>query len=634
MHLGIAFLGCALVLAGSLPLSRTVWAQSAPQLQLQADGDASVGDIVHLTLSATSADEMPSDAQLGKTPGFVVRGQSASPSQTHIIMNGTRMDRYTLTVTWALQAQRVGTFRIGPASVQVGGARYSSPPETMTVVAPGQTPRRRGGRPFPGGAQSPFGLSPFDLWKGFMQGFDTNPQPPAPTPEIVIDPKLSLDAPRGAARFLHATVDKSSAVVGEQVTYSVYLYVDATTGIDLRREGEHDPAIADFAKHPLFREDQEEPPEVGFASVGGRTWGVSLLRRWALFPLHAGDLTIGPMQLDLVRPGSTGDAVRTTETLQVHTIEPPAAGRPPGYALGDVGHLSLSADVSPRQIEQGGAIAVHVEVKGTGNIPSALAAPARDGVEWLAPEVKEELGATSATVFGGKRTFDYVVRVHRSGSIALGELALPFWDPDQRRYEVARAPLGSVDVSPSAAEANASTAPPVETLPGLPAARAALEGSPAARPHLDDSPAFWIIAIGASPAVFGLAVAGRALAGRVVGARRRRRESPAADLRDKLTMAAAACRAEDARTADAAIARALEAATMAHAGVNVRGALGGEVVDRLERAGVARSAATDVAELLRECEAARFAPDAVDIGHTRDRWLRAQGAIRTLERGG
>jgi hypothetical protein len=95
-----------------------------------------------------------------------------------------------------------------------------------------------------------------------------------------------------------------------------------------------------------------------------------------------------------------------------------------------------------------------------------------------------------------------------------------------------------------------------------------------------------------------------------------------------------ACGGADARTADAAIARALEAAAVAYAGVGVRGALAGEVVERLERAGVAHGAASSVADLLRECEAARFAPDAADILSTRNRWLRAQGAIRGLERTG
>jgi hypothetical protein len=57
------------------------------------------------------------------------------------------------------------------------------------------------------------------------------------------------------------------------------------------------------------------------------------------------------------------------------------------------------------------------------------------------------------------------------------------------------------------------------------------------------------------------------------------------------------------------------------------------VIERLEHAGIARDAASRVADLLRDCEAARFAPDAADIAAARDRWVRAQGVIRGLERG-
>ena len=96
-------------------------AQSAPQIQFQVDPDTvGVGDVVTVVMSVTSADTMPGDPRIGSTPGFTVRGQNESPTQTHISINGNRTDRYTLTVEWALQAQRPGTFSIGPPTVALG----------------------------------------------------------------------------------------------------------------------------------------------------------------------------------------------------------------------------------------------------------------------------------------------------------------------------------------------------------------------------------------------------------------------------------------------------------------------------------------------------------------------------------
>jgi hypothetical protein len=614
---------------------RTAWAQGAPQLDAQIDASTvGVGEMVHLQLSATSADAMPTDPQLGPTVGFVVRGHSSAPAQTHISINGSRMDRYTLTTTWALEARRIGTFHVGPPSVVIGGLRYPSHPVTVTVVAAGQAPRRAPPpQLFPPGMQNPFGPSPFDLWRGLIPGFDNDNQAPS-VPSISTDPKLSLDAPRGSFYFLHATVDKSSVVVGEQITFSVYEYIDTGAGrVEIDDEDVHDATAADFVKHPMLREDQE-PPLLGYASIAGRTWAVKLVRRWALFPLRAGDLTIGPMNVRMLRPASAAGSQRAAETLSIRAAEPPLAGRPPGYALGDVGRFTLSAQVSPREVEQAAAIGVHVEVSGTGNLPSTIAPPVREGVEWLAPEVHDALGPSGNDAFGGKRTFDFVVRVRRAGQQNLGEMSLPFWNPEQQKYEIARASLGVVSVGTSAAGANPPETALEKPLPDLPPPRDALEGSRAPRVHADDSPIFWIAGVGAWPLAFGAGVAGRAAARRVRSAWHRRRVSPARELRERLAAATTACQKSDARTADAAISRALEAATVAHAGVSVRGALGSEVSERLERAGVAADAALQVADLLRECDAARFAPDAADIVSARGRWARAQGAIRGLEKAG
>jgi hypothetical protein len=600
------------------------WAQAAPQMQVQVDADTvGVGDIVHVQLVVQSGDARPSDPSLGSTPGFAVRNASSMPSETHISINGNRMDRFGLTADFALQARQVGTFSIGPPSVVVGATRFRARSVTLKVVPAGQAPPRQQANPM----QLPFTFSPFDPWKGLIPGVEPDDRP-APQTTLTTDPKLALDAPRGASYFLHATVDKTSAVVGEQVTFSVYEYIDTgAIGIELDEQGGAEATAADFVKHPLLREDQEAI-SVGYASIGGRTWAVKLVRRWALFPLREGDLAIGPMNIGLVRPRQAAGK-RTTETLHVEVGDPPSAGRPPGYTLGDVGRFALSADVTPRDADQGGAIGVHAEISGTGNVPASIAAPSRDGVEWLVPEVHDATGPQEHDRFGGRRAFDYVVRLRRAGSVDLGELRLPYWDPDAKRYDVARAPLGVVHVKPSA---QAAEEPQREVLSGLPPARAALEGLQPARAHADDSRAFWLLGVAGWPAVFGAAFLGRLVGRRALRAWQERRTSPEAELKQRVAVAQAASRGKNARDTDAATVRALHAATVAHAGVNVRGAARSEeVVARLSSAGVTEDAAAGIAELLVECEAARFAPDAADVAEAAHRWARAQKAIAALE---
>ncbi|MGH7272441.1 MAG: BatD family protein, partial [Polyangiaceae bacterium] len=348
------------VLAALLFWPRTARAQGAPQVDVQADQDTiGVGDIVHVQMSATSADTMPSDARLGPSTGFILRGQNQSPTQTHMIMNGARSDRYTLVVDWALQAQRAGVFTVGPASFALGGSRFQARTLTLRVVPAGQAPVRQAP---PAPMQSPFGFSPFDPWRSLFPGMNMGPEP-APQPQepaVTIDPRLSLPAPLGSLYFLHATVDRTSAVVGEQVVFSVYEYIDVSASrLEVDDEDVRDAHAADFVKHALLKDDQDGIL-AGYAAVGGRTWAVKLVRRWALFPLRVGDLDIGPMSVKLVQPRAVAGALRKTEALRIHVTEPPMSGRPSGYAIGDVGRFTLAAEVSPRSVDQGGAVGVHV----------------------------------------------------------------------------------------------------------------------------------------------------------------------------------------------------------------------------------------------------------------------------------
>ena len=603
---------------------------SSPQMQVQPDAETvGVGDLVHVQMSVTSADEMPSDAQIGATPGFVPHGQNAS-GQTRFVANGFRMERtYTLTVDWALQAQRVGTFALGPPTAVVGASRYAGQKVTIHVVPAGQAPNRTHS---PSQRPDPFGLSPFDPWRGLFPGMDDGSRNGAQEPPgIPLDSRLALEAPRGSYFFLHATVDKTTAVVGEQVTFTVYQYADVSAGeIQADPDGVHDPQVAEFVRHPLVPEDQE-PTTAGFASIGGHTWQVKIVRRWALFPLHSGDLAIGPMSLTLALPRAAAGQPRTTETFVIHVTEPPLASRPPGFSLGDVGRFTIAAQVQPREIEQGGAVGVQVELSGTGNVPEAIAPPARDGVEWLAPEVHSTLGPTAQGAYGGKRSFDFVVHVKRAGTVDLGELSLPYWDPELRKYSVARAALGVLRVKPNAAvAAQAQADAPAERLGELPPPRDALEGVKVAKKHWDDSPLFWLLGVGGGPLSFGVAVGAREAARRARQAWRLRTVSPIAELKGRLTAVRAACERSDPRAIDAAITRALEAATVVHAKVGVRGALGAEVVGRLERAGVESSLAASITGLLGECEIGRFAPEVADVGASRARAARALEFIADL----
>jgi hypothetical protein len=596
-----------------------------PELNAQLDSDiVGEGDEVRLTLQAFSDEATPQSPTPGNTPGFTVTGSSSGPSQSITIQNGRISKRLGLNATWSLHANRQGSFTIGPCSVSIGGTRYSTQTLHVTVVSPGHAPQRV--NPF-----DPFGMgSAFDPFKGLLDNIGQDFQPRRPE----TDPRLALDAPRGKTAFLHASVDRTSAVVGEQVTLTVALYVEAN-----EREADmndvHEASADDFVKRALMEDDAGDK-NIQSALVGGALYHVKVLRKWALFPLKTGDLSIGPMTLTLsrrrgpMRGAPNVDQLRQSETLSIHVTEPPLAGRPPGYVVGDTGNFALAADTTPRDIEQDGAVGVTLDLTGTGNLPSTITPPARAGIEWLAPEMHEKMGAAPGDKYGGKRTFAFVVRLHKSGVVDLGEVTLPYYNPETRAYGVARATLGIVNVRPGTAPV-ASAEPAFDPLAALPQARAHLSPPHVEPTHLADTPLFWL-GLGATPMAYGVASGAQALVRRVRRARATKAASPETDLKARMAAAAKACRGTDSRAADAAVARALHAATVAKVGINVRDAEGGEVSRRLAGAGVDGEIARRVEELIRDCEAARFSPEAVEMAAVRERWQTAQGVVGALKR--
>lgn len=602
----------AFVLA--LFVTRTANAQRV-ELSANVDTDTvEVGDTLTYSQQVmVHGGASPTDPKPGPITGFSLQGVSSAPMHMRMSVNGSLDEVNGLMTSWTLRADRVGTFTLGPAQVTAGGARRAAQPVRVRVVERGKGQPRMRGRP----QLDPFGASPLDPFKGLFDFGDDSPRTEPAPPSA--DPKLAMDAPRSPVAFLHATVDKQNAVVGEQVTLSVYLYEDpyARQG----RPGDvHEATANDFVKRSLL-EDETRAVGIGTALVGGKLWNVKLVRKNALFPLKTGHLVIEPMSMTL---SQARVGLRASETLYVDVAEPPVAGRPAGYAVGDVGDMSLQATVTPRAIARDGAIGVTIELRGTGNLPSQLNLPIVPGVEWLDPSMHDKLGQMQNDRFGGTRTFSYVVRVHKDGALDLGEVRLPYYDPDKRAYTIARATLGIVNVATGPAR-DAGADDPEPVLAGMPKVRRELEG-PHPQAFLSERPAYWAALFG-SPLACAVVLGAHGLVGR--WRERRKAASPSPDRIAKTRRAEAdeACRGTDGSAAMGAIARALEAEVLVRTGVNLRGAGGDVAKGELEDAGVAAEVAESVIAILRACEDARFSPDAAGIEEARETWSRAQAVL-------
>ncbi len=219
------------------------------------------------------------------------------------------------------------------------------------------------------------------------------------------------------------------------------------------------------------------------------------------------------------------------------------------------------------------------------------------------------------------------MRLHKEGAVDLGEVRLPYYDPERRVYSVARATVGIVNVAPGAGrDAGAEVAEVV--LGGMPKERRVLEG-PHAPSYLAERPLFWAALFG-SPLACALALGAQGALGRW-----REKRAAAAPSKDRIakarrTEAEDACRGDDGKVAMGAIARAVETVVLLRTDVNLRGATADAMKAELEEAGATRGQAESILGILRTCEDARFSPEGVDIETARATWSRAKLALDEL----
>jgi hypothetical protein len=621
-----------LVLALLLAWPRAALSQADLQLQVSSY-EVSVGETLEVQLDAMSeSDEAPTHPDLVVPNGFEVRGPSVGTRQ-QVSISGFRMQRQVgISATWQLTATRAGVYSIGPGSVEIGGRRERAQAVQIRVLPEGQgaqRPQRRGRR---GGLRAPF--DPFDpfgnddpfndlfdrLRGGVGGGFERLPEA---APELI--PERALDP----VAFLDARVDTLHAVVGQQVTLTIYAH--GGQGLFQEAAGSHEPSHPDFLAQRLVEDPSHQP--VYQYTRDGQRWIAVKVRETALFPLRAGQLEIGPLEFGFLGrryAARTAEGLRrSSRPITIEVTEPPAEGRPPGYA-GDVGEFRLDAKVEPRHVSAGGSIAVTVRVQGNGRLPGALKLPEQAGVEWLEPTLRDDASLVGTTV-GGSRTFNYVVRLTRSGQIDLGKLSLSFFNPRTRRYRVLPVDLGqvTVDQEPAGAAAPSAAAPPRgPQLSDLVRFRKQLGAPPSASRWMDGSGFWWSLAV---PPVGVLCLAGLGAARRRLRQRWAQREqSQAVHAQRALSEARRALAGPDLGLVLSGAERALYLAIEWATGLRARALLRSELEARLGGAGLGAALASECADVLRQCGELRLAGAGLDRSAATALLGRAESLVKRL----
>jgi BatD DUF11 like domain len=606
------FAAGALVLV-AVSATRVAYADIALSTSVSARKVA-VGDRFTLRLRVTTNTNDPiQNPQLKVPAGITASGPSMGSQSSINIVNGQMTQSVVISATWLLTASKVGSYRIGPASVETTDGRKSDQPVTVEVVPEGSLP------PPPLAGQP---LDPFDLLRGMggpgfpaMPGFPGFPGDQQQEEEEQLPPlpeEYRIDRPLDSIAFVRGRAVPRKVVVGEQVTLSGYAYAGRGS---VSIAGVTEPSRNDFLAFNLL-DDSVRPTVYGF-KFGDQLWRVLKVSEFALFPLKTGKLKAGEVSVTFVGGSYSKDPkglTRTSLPVEIDVVEPPLSGRPPGYRLGDVGHYDLSAQVQPREVQAGGSISIVAKLEGTGNLPFTLLVPEQDGVHFLEPQLVDQV-APKRGVVQGFRTLTYVVELTQPGERDLGEITLPYWDPKARAYAVARAALGKVNVTGTAKPAAPSGKPGDSGphLKGLITPPAKLGDVNLAKPSYWPSRAgYWFLLFGV-PLTAALGFALSDLAKLLTKRLRERRGSLATALDEALARLASTSRAGDAAGSASAAERALFVAIEKATGLKARGVLKATLSGALSKAEVPSEAAEHAAALLERCDQLRFAGEAVEL---------------------
>ncbi|MCC7538288.1 MAG: BatD family protein, partial [Deltaproteobacteria bacterium] len=574
--------------------------------------------------------------------GFDVVGRRTfRPMQLTIGMGGQVVVQSTTVHTYVLRATTPGTFRIGPAVARLGGRDFQSgvvsvivrspnaaPPSapappgapggiTLTPVPPGGTPLT----PVPPSPPPPFGVPPMP-----PPTVPTYPTPVPPTdPGFPSPPTGTLDGasydPQG---FVRVVTEPVRPVVGQQVTVTVYLYSRAQpTSLQVSRE----PTTEGFWIHDLL--PAQRTIDSRQQVVGDTRFWVTVVKRFAAFPLRAGPLTIGPATVhadtrsifDLWGSGGSGPLERTGIPITVEAQEAPPTGRPAGFEALHVGRYRLTSTVDRPTTRTGEAVSYRLDLAGTGNIRNVrIRLPRVDGLRALEPQVRDTVTSQGDAV-GGTRHMEWLVIPERPGTFTIPALQIPFYDPVERRYVTLEAPAATI-------VAVGAAAPVPQPDPQDPSATPDPSTSPDARNELRtvrstsaltrgsrsvaETPWLWLLAAVMPLAWIGTLVASgiRRVTSRVTPEAAQKKALSGA--RKRLSEAERLARSGDARAFHAEVARAIKAALEAKLGEQIGGYTLPQLREHLSELGMDPAAVHGVVEELESCDFARFSSGAVD----------------------
>ncbi len=363
----------------------------------------SVGETVNyeitVVIEGSGALTLHPEPTLPTLSGLTVVGTSTR-QDLRMGSGGTRVARSFI---YILRATAAGSYTIKPATVELGGRTYQSNSVQVNV-----TP----------------GAGPFTA--------PSAPAPPSPPETSAASPQLDTDQyiPTEPVSLV-LSAEPENPYVGQQVILSFTLY----------------------QSHSLYGDPSYEPPKAGgFVTkelphadsttrlLGGTEYLIQQ-RRWAAFPTTAGPAHIDPVLLTAstnpMRPPTNFKS--NSLDLNVRQLPPAPAGK---QFEGAVGHFSADLRADRNSVKAGETFSLTLTISGTGNL-HALGAPQPQVPEWVSIYRSRE-DRTSAPGYGGRpddvggeARFEFLALAKRKGTLEVPPIEFMYFEPKQGQYRAA-----------------------------------------------------------------------------------------------------------------------------------------------------------------------------------------------------
>jgi len=345
---------------------------------------------------------------------------------------------------YSLAPTSTGKFTIGPATAEADGQELTTTSITITVVN-GSVVQSQ-----PNNSQQ--SLPPFP-----NLNFDF---PPAPVThqfdDYILKPGENAADKTAKNLFIKLSLNKKTCYVGEPIvaTYQLFTRLPSETTIT------DAPSFNGFSVSDLDVNSNST-----LEKYNGRRYNVYTIRKVELYPLQAGNITLGSMTAsnkvtfvksqyanqqdgffdmfqnfgqDAIPPeGLIERDVTLKSDSQVVAVKPLPTENQPADFRGAVGDFSISASLEKNQITTDDAGTLKLTISGKGNI-QLINAPVinwPNGIDGYEAKVKDNVDRKQVPMQGSK-IFSYPFTVSKAGDFTIDSIAFSYFDPASATYKI------------------------------------------------------------------------------------------------------------------------------------------------------------------------------------------------------